>query len=90
MAEAAKMQFYDVKDWKRKQQNRKADLPLSDRALSMREVTEKTGMSKSTIYRWIRAGEFPNGKRFGKCSVRWLESAIDAWMQSQEGLENGQ
>lgn len=90
MAKAAKMQFFDFGDWKRKQQNRKVDLPLSDRALNVREVTEKTGMSKSTIYRWIRQGEFPNGKRFGKCSVRWLESVIDAWIQSQEEHGNGQ
>ena len=25
----------------------------------------------------------PRGKRFGKCSVRWLESDIDLWMQGK-------
>ena len=85
MAEAAKMQFYDVKDWKRKQQNRQADLPLSDRALSMPELTEKVGISRSKIYKMIGQGTFPNGKLFGARSRRWLESDIDTWMDSREG-----
>lgn len=85
MTKSAKMQFYDVKDWKRKQQNRKADLPLSDRALCMREVSEKVGFSRSQIYRWIRGGYFPNGKLFGARSRRWLESEIDTWLNAREG-----
>ena len=85
MTKAVKMQCFDFEDWKRRQQNRKADLPLSDRALSMPELSEKVGISRSKIYKMMRQGIFPNGKLFGARSRRWLESEIDTWMDSREG-----
>lgn len=75
----------DFHEWKKQEKKRIAQPLPTDRALTIREVSEKINASRSTIYRWMAEGNFPKGKRFGKCSVRWLESTIDAWMQSREG-----
>lgn len=58
---------------------------LTDRALTRGEVCSKTGLSKSTVYRLIKQGDFPAPRMFGNRSPRWLESAIDEWMMSKEG-----
>ena len=82
MAQAAKMRITTLEDYKARIRNTKPEQPPTDRALTVREVGGKVGVSRGTIYRWIKEGSFPNGKRFGKSSVRWLESTIDAWMTS--------
>ena len=53
-----------------------------DRLLRLREVTARTGMGKSTIYRKIAHGLFPPPVSVGGQSVRWRESDIERWMQA--------
>ncbi len=53
---------------------------MADRLLRLREVAERVGMSKATIYRKIALGEFPRPVSVGGSSVRWRESEIDGWM----------
>ena len=84
MAKSPNLQFMDLDAYKAQIRNRKhSDQPPTDRALTIREVGDKINASRSTIYRWMDEGTFPRGKRFGKCSVRRLESEVDLWMQSQ-------
>ena len=50
---------------------------MGDRLINMKQVIEKTGVKRSTIYHKIKTGEFPPGsKRFGRRV--WWESEIDA------------
>lgn len=51
-----------------------------DRLLRLREVKERTGLGKSTIYRKIAAGTFPKPVSVGGQSVRWRESDIGQWI----------
>jgi prophage regulatory protein len=53
------------------------------RLLRIREVVEKTGCSHVTIWRKERGGEFPKRRRIGPNTVAWLESEIDAWIESR-------
>lgn len=53
-----------------------------DRLLRLRDVIDKTGLGKSTLYRKIAAGEFPRQVSVGGASVRWRESAVNAWIGS--------
>lgn len=48
--------------------------------LRMVEVTEKTGLSRWTIYRKEDTGEFPKRVRLGPNAVGWLEDEIEAWL----------
>ncbi|MFM0319754.1 AlpA family phage regulatory protein [Paraburkholderia nemoris] len=48
----------------------------------MRALTERVGLSKSEIYRRIQAGQFAKSISLGPRAVGWLESDIDAWIES--------
>jgi prophage regulatory protein len=48
-----------------------------DSLLRMRDVTKRTGLSPTTIYRREAAGTFPRKQQVGERSVRWYESDID-------------
>lgn len=47
------------------------------------EVVQLTGVSRSTIYRWMANGEFPKQVFLGANSVAWLETDVDAWMKQR-------
>ncbi|MDE1237841.1 AlpA family phage regulatory protein [Vibrio aestuarianus] len=38
------------------------------------------GVSKSTIYNWIKQGEFPPGLLIGPKSRGWLSQDIEHWL----------
>ena len=59
----------------------------SKKMLRISEVTEWLNVSKSTIYSWVREGDFPkpiilgNGDR--SAASRWLKEEIDLWLESR-------
>lgn len=54
--------------------------------LRIREVVNKLGIARSTIYDWINPksprydATFPKQRRLGLQSVGWLESEVDEWL----------
>ncbi|WP_158116555.1 AlpA family transcriptional regulator [Vibrio cincinnatiensis] len=50
------------------------------RFLKLKEVMEKTALSRSAIYRKMNDGEFPQSVSIGDRAVAWLESEVDEWM----------
>ncbi len=56
---------------------------MSDRMLRAREVMKRTGLSRSTLWRHIRAGKFPAPIELGVNSIGWRESWITAWEEEQ-------
>lgn len=61
----------------------KATERTGKRLLRMPEVCRQTGLGKSSIYRMIQSGLFPAPKRLGARTVAWLQSEVDAWIQSR-------
>ena len=53
------------------------------RFLRQREVSERTGLSKPTMYRLIRAGEFPPAIPISQGTVAWPDYAVDDWIAAQ-------
>lgn len=51
-----------------------------DRILRIRTVLDRTGLSRSTLYRKIADGSFPPQVKLGEHSSGWRESAIDKWI----------
>jgi prophage regulatory protein len=51
--------------------------------LRRKEVERVTGLSKSSIYQYMSAGEFPPNYRVGLRAVAWLESDIHDWMEDR-------
>lgn len=58
--------------------------PSPDRILRCREVQERTGLSTSTLYDWMRRGIFPKPLQLGPRNVGWRESAITGWIDSRQ------
>ena len=50
------------------------------RFLKMKEVMEKTELSRSAIYRKMNEDAFPKSVNFGDRAVAWVESEVDDWM----------
>lgn len=48
--------------------------------LDRRDVERVTGLSRSAIYRMMRAGEFPTPLQVGQQAVRWPEPEVAAWL----------
>jgi prophage regulatory protein len=51
--------------------------------LRLREVTDKTGFSRSTLYLYINQGKFPKPVSLGENSVAWVESEVDDWIRER-------
>lgn len=54
--------------------------PVPRRLLLLSAVKDRTGLSKSAIYRAMALGEFPRPVKVAQSSVRWVESEVDAWI----------
>ena len=48
------------------------------------DVEARTGLSRSTIYDWMKRDEFPQPVALGARLVGWRESDIEAWLQARE------
>lgn len=52
--------------------------------LRRREVEARTGLSRSTLYHWMKLGEFPQPVKLGARIVAWRESDVAAWLDTRE------
>ena len=50
--------------------------------VDLHEVTRRTSLKKSYIYRLMSSAAFPRPVRIGK-SVRWVLAEIDAWLHER-------
>ena len=67
--------------------DRKATPPT--RILRLPEVMARTGLSRTTIYRWRLAGRFPQPVRLGTRNVGWIESELEAWLRERMAERRG-
>ena len=51
------------------------------RFLKLKEVMEKTALSRSAIYRKMSEDAFPKSVNLGDRAVAWVESDVDEWME---------
>lgn len=62
------------------------------------DVRERTGLSRTTVWRLERRGQFPAHRQLSANTVGWLEEEVTAWIrsrlgtnqcESQVGVDNG-
>ncbi|MEN3748371.1 AlpA family phage regulatory protein [Sphingomonas sp. HF-S3] len=53
-----------------------------DRILRIKTVLERTGLSRSTMYRKMQAGTFPPNVQISTRCAGWRESAIADWLRN--------
>ena len=58
-----------------------------DKYLRVKQVCERTGLSRPTIYNMMKAGTFPMKTALGERAVAWLESEIVRWMEVRKTFE---
>jgi prophage regulatory protein len=53
-----------------------------DRILRIKTVLERTGLSRSTMYRKMQNGTFPKNVQISERCAGWRESAVSAWLHN--------
>jgi prophage regulatory protein len=54
------------------------------RLLNLRQVQAKIGgITRTTIWRWVRAGQFPAPVALGAQRIAWREDVIDKWIATR-------
>lgn len=60
---------------------------MNNRAITYKELRQKIGLGRSTIFELEKVGKFPKRRKFGLRNVRWIESEVDQWIQEREVAE---
>ena len=55
--------------------------------LRTQQLREYIGLSRTTIWRLEKSGQFPKRVRLGQNSVGWLKGDVDTWLESKKGGE---
>lgn len=48
--------------------------------IRLNDVKALTGLGRSTIYKYIKLGFFPEPVNLGSRSVAWVEAEVQAWI----------
>lgn len=54
-----------------------------EKIIRLPEVKSRTGLSRSSIYAFMKAGTFPASIRLGRRSIGWQESVITSWIEQR-------
>ena len=60
-------------------------MTLPDRIIRIRTVIDRTSLSRSTIYRQMDKGTFPQQVRISVTGAGWRESEINKWIEDPTG-----
>lgn len=55
---------------------------MSMKLIRIKDVMDRTGLARSTIYKYISEGKFPRPIKLGARAVAWVETEIDGWIQA--------
>jgi prophage regulatory protein len=58
--------------------------------LRLPQVRERTGLSRSTIYKLQESGDFPKSVALGPRSVAWVATEIDQWIEDRIARRDAQ
>lgn len=56
---------------------------LQEQVIRYRELKRIVPLSRSTVWRKSRAGEFPMPIPLGSSAIGWLLSEVQAWIEAQ-------
>ena len=57
------------------------DRASEERLLTAKEAQKKTGLSRTTIYRYVKAGTFPEPRKLSAGAIRWNSVIIENWIR---------
>lgn len=56
-----------------------------EKIIRLKTVLDRTGLSRSTVYRMIANGSFPCQRRIGIQATGWYQSEVEEWMSDPSG-----
>src|SRR5690606_32605319 len=56
---------------------------VTDRILPIAEVVKIVGLSRRSVYRELKSGQFPRPVQLSARRVGWKESAVQAWLDAR-------
>lgn len=56
---------------------------MPERFVTIKEAAARVALSRTSIYRRIADGTFPEPVALGPATVRFVESEIEAWIQAR-------
>ena len=60
------------------------------RILRLPEVSQATGLSRSTIYRLVRSGSFPQSVALTARTIGWYSTDIETWIAARAATSKDQ
>ena len=51
--------------------------------IRLNQVKEKTGLSRSSIYQFIKEGKFPAQVKLGQRAAAWVDSEVEDWINDR-------
>ena len=57
--------------------------------LRLKDVKQRIGLSRSTIYQRISEGTFPKPISLGDRAIGWLDSDVDGWLDQRIEASRG-
>lgn len=64
--------------------NAKSNEPRMNRFVRSRELMAITGLSRTTIWRLERSGQFPCRRQLSPGAVGWLWEDVNVWLESRQ------
>lgn len=58
------------------------NIETPDRILRLNTVLDRTGLSRTTLYRKVQLGTFPPQVKIAARCVGWRESSVNAWLRN--------
>jgi prophage regulatory protein len=53
------------------------------RYIRFKELRKRVPLGRTTIWRMMQEGRFPQSRRIGKVATAWLEIEVDEWIQKR-------
>lgn len=53
--------------------------------VSAAQLANRYGVSRTTIWRWIKKRQFPKSVQLGPNTTRWLLTDVERWESQQSG-----
>ncbi|HAK6956765.1 TPA: AlpA family transcriptional regulator [Salmonella enterica] len=63
---------------------------MSQSLIRFSEVQKRTGYSKAWLYRLMSQQRFPAAIKIGSCSIAFIESEIDEWINQRIAESRGE
>ncbi|CAN2528752.1 helix-turn-helix transcriptional regulator [Burkholderia pseudomallei] len=60
---------------------------MAFKILRISSVLDCVGVKKTTLYRWIKEGNFPAPIQLGARSVGWRQCDVEQWIESRQSTD---